>query len=113
MGSDNESKQTLFDSVNWVSNNEWIDSKDGFNYKSALKKISLPNTLYLIGKNDKSLGHQIDVHRFIDESGNHKSSSWILGTDNGFLQNYDHINLLTHPDCVKDHFEKILVWIEN
>lgn len=113
MGSDNESYQTLLDSVNWVKSDHWIDPKDEFDYKEALHTVSLPKTLYLIGKKDHSLGHKKDVLNFISESGNHVYDVWMLSKKDGFLQNYGHIDMLTHKDSVKDHFPKVIDWIES
>jgi uncharacterized protein (DUF927 family) len=75
--------------------------------------ISLPKTLYLIGKKDKCLGHKSDVIRFRNESGKHKNDVWVLSKKNKFKQNYNHINLLTHPDTLNDHFAKLIDWIEQ
>ena len=35
----------------------------------------------------------------------------ILGREAGNLQDYDHINILTHPDAAKDQFPMTKDWI--
>ena len=109
-GSDNESAGTLSDSIRWVKNSVWLD-EDGFNYHESLQSFSLPETLYVVGKKDYCLGHISDVKRFIDESGNHAYTLMYLSKKHGFQKDYDHINMLTDPRAVNDHFQRIYTWL--
>jgi hypothetical protein len=40
-------------------------------------------------------------------------ASLVLSKGNGNLHNYDHINILTHPDAPKDHFPIVLNWLNQ
>lgn len=45
-GSDGESKQSLRDSIQWVTSKQWKDTIDGFDYEKAVRQLSgkmLPN----------------------------------------------------------------------
>jgi hypothetical protein len=59
------------------------------------------------------LGHPKDVLQFKEECGNDRSEMVVVSKANGFMHDYDHINLLTHPDAVKDHFLFFLDWIQK
>jgi predicted alpha/beta hydrolase len=114
MGADNESKKSHRQSLEWVRMKKWIDSDDGYNYHEQFKKIKLPPTLYLTGKNDKVLGHPTDVNLLMEEIGPSQPKEFkIIGKQTGHLHDYDHINLLTHKDAVKDHFPMIVEWLKR
>ncbi|WP_017732151.1 alpha/beta fold hydrolase [Nafulsella turpanensis] len=113
IGSESESARSYRETFRWVADKEWLDWHDGFNYKKALKKKGLPPALYLTGANDKVLGHYKDVARLIAETGSDRAKLQIIGKKEGFLHDYDHINLLTHPDATRDHFQLILRWMQK
>lgn len=111
LGSDNESRKTHQQCVDWVISDHWVDGDDGFDYGAAAEYTRLPNTLYYAGQRDYSLGHRYDVKRFIAESGPHKSEYRLLSQDTGHALDYDHINMLTAPECVDDHFPQLAHWM--
>lgn len=113
MGSDNETRKSHRQSNEWVKRKNWLDTDDGFNYAEQLHGMNLPPVLYLTGQNDDVLAHPSDVQLLMQEVGKHQTHVFrIVGKTNNHLHNYDHINLLTHPDAVKDHFPKVLEWFK-
>lgn len=111
-GADLETKKSHQQSINWVYGS-WIDSDDGFNYAVKLKNLNLAPSLYLAAINDHVLGHPKDVERFMNESGTGEKCYILLGKNYGNLVNYDHINMLTHPLAIKDHFQVVLNWLKS
>jgi predicted alpha/beta hydrolase len=113
LGSENESHKTHRQCVEWVRNDDWIDSDDGFNYGTAAKTTMLPPTLHIAAIHDISMGHRFDVKAFMKESGPHKSEYLLLAKKHGNCLDYDHINMLTAPECVGDHFPTVNHWIHK
>lgn len=112
MGSDNETRKSHRQSNEWVQSKNWVDTDDEFNYSEQLQGVNLPPILYLTGQNDDVLAHPSDVQLLIEETGRHQPHEFrIVGKMNNNLHNYDHINLLTHADAVKDHFPKVIEWL--
>jgi len=111
IGSDNETKKSLVQSVAWVKKGAWIDPHDSFNYEEAAKKISWPPSWHFTGVKDKVLGHEQDVKAFIAESSNHHAKFNLLAKKNGNALDYDHINILTHQQAVTDHFPLLVEWL--
>ena len=113
-GSDSETKQSLKESITWViPGNKWHDLVDGFNYHTAAQNVTWPPTWHLTGVCDYALGHQQDVKLFIDECNNHNAKFTVLSKKAGDKVNYDHINILTHPQAVNDHFPKLALWLKE
>ncbi|NVO01003.1 MAG: alpha/beta fold hydrolase [Geobacteraceae bacterium] len=112
-GSDSETTKFYRQSAEWVKNDAWVDTDDGFDYGAAVRKIILPPIWYIAAKNDHALGHPDDVRDFMNSTGEQKSRFTILGRQNGSLHDYDHINMLTHPDAVSDHFPKVAEWLQQ
>lgn len=113
LGSDNETQQSLSESLAWVKPGPWQDQYDGFDYFQAAKNITWPPTWHFTGISDHALGHKQDVQLFIDECGNHKAVFSVLSKQAGNLVDYDHINILTHPNSVKDHFPILANWLKS
>ena len=113
IGSDKETKKFYFQCLKWVKPSPWVDSDDNFDYGSAIKKIKLPPVLYLAGAADACLGHPNDVHDFMMESGAEFAQFRILGKKYENLHDYGHIDMLVHPDAVKDHFPLVIEWFEK
>lgn len=115
IGSDNEPRNHYKQINKWLlaKNGEWIDNEDGFDYGKALKeKPTVPN-LFIAAKNDAVLGNPSDVKNLQNDVSASETEYWLLSKENGNLHDYDHINMLTHKDCVKDHFPKIVEWIKG
>ncbi|PTB97870.1 hypothetical protein C9994_00650 [Marivirga lumbricoides] len=114
IGSDNEAKHFYLQVNNWVYSDEWIDSFDGFNYAEALQKQKIAPTLHLTGAKDTHSGHPKDVKRLMVEIGNQEDHHFqVIGKKYGYKHNYNHINLLTHPDAPIDHFQEVLQWLKK
>jgi len=112
MGSDNETKKSLADSIVWTKKGCWHDPRDGFDYFQAAKLIDWPPTWHFTGSKDKVLGHATDVNIFIKEY-NPKAKFTLLSKPSGNMHNYDHINILTHPDAINDHFPLLVDWLNS
>jgi pimeloyl-ACP methyl ester carboxylesterase len=113
LGSENESHKTHRQCVEWVKNDAWIDSDNGFDYGARAKKTKLPPTLHIAAIRDISMGHRFDVKAFMKESGPHKAEYLLLAKKHGNSLDYDHINMLTAPECINDHFPTIFDWIKK
>ncbi|MDT0604500.1 MULTISPECIES: alpha/beta fold hydrolase [Thalassotalea] len=111
-GSDNETFLFLQQSIPWLNESIWQDSHDNFNYHDANKEVNWPASWHLTGINDSLLGHPEDVKHFIAES-NPQAKFSVLSVKAGNLVDYDHINILTHKLAVKDHFPKVLSWLNK
>lgn len=112
VGSDNETYDSLMESVNWVKLSDWVDTVDGFDYGKAAESFYWPPTWHLTGVKDKVLGHAQDVQLFIAESKNLDAKFSNLSVRKGAKHNYDHINILTHPKAVHDHFPQVAKWMQ-
>lgn len=112
-GSDNETLKSHAHSVAWVKPSPWVDPDDQFDYGTAIKKIKLPPILYLTGAKDYCLGNKSDVIDFIEESDCKSAKFILLSKKNGHRHDYNHINILTHPDARDDQFKLVLEWMQN
>lgn len=108
VGSDNETKRSYAEINEWVKSKQWLDWKDKFDYSAALKKIKLPPTLYLTGKNDDVLGHQADVKLLMEETGKQDNYFKVLGRSTGHKHDYGHNDILTHKDSITDVYPVVL-----
>lgn len=117
IGSDNESRKSHLQSVQWVRPSAWRDSDDGFDYAQVFAQPeiqqALPPSLWLAGKRDYSLGNPDDVTRFMQECACQDADYWLLAKSTGFAHDYGHINMLTHPDAEQDHFPRVLAWLQD
>ncbi len=112
MGDQDEPKGYYYDATQWVEEEEWVDPTDQFNYANHFD-FELPPMLFITGKGDKILGHPRDVKRLMDEVKPKHSTFKVIGKNSGHLNDYDHINLLTHKDAPKDHFKLVLEFLEK
>ncbi len=112
LGSDDESRASLDQCCAWVRPGPWIDPADGFDYGAALAEADdLPRAWYLAAANDPCLGHERDVRDLMAEAGQAEARFALLGREQGRRRDYDHVNMLTHPDAVEDHFPEIAAWL--
>lgn len=112
-GSENETNKTHIQCVEWIKQNAWIDSDDGFNYGKEAKNAQLPPIYYLAAIKDMYLGHQNDVKLFMHESQGVASHFQLLSKKNGNAKDYDHVDMLTAPEAVRGHFPQVIKWIEK
>ncbi len=112
MGSDNEAARFYFQVNRWVYSKRWIDPETKMDYAHILTNLALPPIHLFTGKNDKLLGHPKDVRRLASEIG-HPEAVTVLSLENGNRHDYDHINMLTHPDAVQDHFQQVLALLQK
>ncbi|WP_404344119.1 alpha/beta fold hydrolase [Pseudoalteromonas mariniglutinosa] len=109
-GSDDETRKSHYQSMQWAKRKPWIDSDDGFDYGKALQDKQLPPTLHIAGVKDKALCQPIDIAKFIAESGVGTQTMKVYGRKYGHHLDYDHINMLTHPSARHDQFTDLLDW---
>lgn len=112
MGSENEPNLFYFQVNRWVYSKKWTDPETGTDYGSILRSIKLPPIYLFTGKNDKLLGHPEDVKRLAAEIGRPEAVR-ILSRAKGYRHDYNHINILTHPDAVYDHFQEVKKLLER
>lgn len=113
-GSDNEPAPFYKQVKKWALRGDWVDPVDGFDYGEVVKNKPLPPALHMTGSKDTHMGHPKDVKRLMQEVGPNPQDEFILlSRDNGFSEDYDHINILTHPNARKDHFPLVVKWLER
>lgn len=112
-GADNEPTEFLSDTINWIKGAPFADITDGFDYAAASKQIDWPPSWHFAAVKDTVLGHPTDVQHFIQETGQQQGKYTLLGREQGYLQDYDHISMLTHPSANEDHFVKLNHWLVN
>ena len=113
LGSDDETRKSHLHCALWARGMDWVDPDDGFDYGSAVMRVSLPPALYFAAAKDRCLGHPEDVLRFMKESGQGDAPFVLLGKDHGNLHDYRHVSMITHPDAVDDHFPSVLRWLND
>lgn len=113
IGSDNESTKFYKQSADWVRSDAWVGDDDGFDYGAAVETVKLPPTWHIAAISDHALGHPDDVRRFMESAGEQERRFSILSRKNGNLHDYNHINMLTHPDANRDHFPKVAAWLKD
>lgn len=113
MGSDNETRLTHRQTNDWVVQKRWLHWHDKFDYAAALQQMEVPPTLYITGAKDDVLGNLVDVEKLLLETGSEQAAFRVLGKVNGHLHDYNHINILTHKDAVRDHFPMVVKWFKN
>jgi len=112
-GSDDETRKSHYQSMQWAKRKPWVDTDDGFDYANALADKALPPIMHVAGVKDKALCQPIDIEKFMAESGIGKQTMTIYGRKFGHKVDYDHINMLTHPQARFDQFVDLLNWFET
>ncbi len=112
LGSDNETIKSHLQSMQWAKRAaDWIDTDDGFDYLQACQTVEWPPTWFIAAISDKALGHPKDVELFMDEAAHQDAKYTLLAKSNGYHHDYDHINMLTAPAAVSDHFPQVAQWM--
>lgn len=109
-GSENETKKTHLQCVDWITQDRWLDSDDGFDYHHAMKTSELPPILYFAAINDSCLGHRADVQLFADECYHDNAKYQLLSKANGNQKDYGHLDMLTAKEAIDDHFPQVVSW---
>ena len=112
-GSDDETRKSHYQSMQWAKRKPWVDTDDGFDYANALADKALPPIMHVAGVKDKALCQPVDIEKFMEESGIGKQRMTIYGRKFGHKVDYDHINMLTHPQARFDQFVDLLNWFET
>ena len=112
-GSDNEPKNHYKQINQWLKQGKWVDNVDGFDYGKAFEEKQLPSLLFVAGKNDTLLGRPKDVKLLMAEVKLAKKDYWYLAKENGFMEDYGHIDMLTHKNAPQDYFGKVVDWMKN
>ena len=109
LGAEDESLASYREIKAWVRPSDpWLGMADGYDYRSAAQALSLPPLLSLAGAGDAWLGNPQDCQRFLKELRVKHFTYRTLGRAQGNQQDYDHLQILTHPDAVEDHFPGIV-----
>ena len=112
IGMDNESELSIKHTIPWLSG-DWIDPDDGFNYQQQVSTTQFPPCWFFAAVNDRVLGNPKDVKNTLDELQTTNAKFTILGKKHGNKQDYDHASMLTHKDCISDHFVEIVDWYKR
>ncbi len=113
VGSDNETARSHQDIARWMEPGQWVDPADGYDYGKSVVSTRLPPMLFLTGSKDLSLGHPRDAQALIQELGQQQVELRVLGTAQGNLHDYGHVDLLTHPDAARDHFPEVARFLDD
>lgn len=113
IGADNESRTVHAQGAAWVRARDWVDPEDGFDYAAVLRDVTLPPAWFLAGAGDQALGHPEDVKRFMAECGPGEQHYTLLSRDNGNARDYGHIDMLTAPKAMEDHFPQVVSWLRR
>lgn len=113
MGSDDEPAGFYYQLNRWVYARRWKDAETGFDYGAALRSLRMPPLHFYTGIRDRLLGHPDDVKRLAGETGQPHAVVSILGKKNGNRHDYNHIDILTHPDAVQDHFTEVAALLKK
>lgn len=111
LGSDDEPTVFALQIMDWVIQEKWIDQEDGFDYLKAFEENVIPPILSMTGSADKILGNSKDIELLIKELKPLNSKVVILGKQYGFHEDYNHIDILTHPNAKKDGYNLALDWL--
>lgn len=113
IGADNEPENFYRETNNWLTNDQWVDANDNFNYGSTLRNTSLPPILSIVGIRDRVLGHYSDAQMLLNEIGSTENSKLlIIGKKYGNKLNYGHIDMLTNSKAPDDHFQEAVNWFK-
>lgn len=112
-GSDDETRLSHKEGVEWVKKNPWVCPFDQFDYGKALEDIALPPVLHIGAVNDKALAQKIDIEAFIKESGSGEQVLNMYGKRYNHKIDYDHINILTSPFAKKETYLDTLNWFNR
>lgn len=114
IGSADEAKDFFLEVNQWVKSKEWRNLHDGFDYATALKQKNLPPILSITGAKDTHSGHPKDVKRLLVEIGGQENHHFkLIGKKQGYKNDYNHINILTHKEARDDHFLEVLEWLKQ
>ncbi len=113
LGADDEPRQFLLDTIQWIKGAPFVDCSDGFDYQAACQQVSWPPIWHFAAEQDKVLGHPQDVQAFIAESAQRHARSTLLGKSAGYSKQYDHISMLTDPVASHEHFTEIANWLKT
>lgn len=110
---ENETRRSHAESIPWLTGKPWIDPHDNFDYGNAIKAIELPPGLYIAGEGDRDLGFPPDVQSFIEECQHQSGQLLRVGRKHGNLHDYNHVTIVAHPDAEKDHYPKIIEFMQS
>ena len=111
LGADNEPRQFLKDTVQWINSELFVDPTDQFDYAAASKRCDWPASWFFAAIKDKVLGHPTDVRLFMEETQLQHAKFTLLGTEAEDDHGYDHISMLTHPKARDGHFRQLADWL--
>lgn len=112
-GADNEPRQFLLDTIDWINAEAFIDPTDQFDYAAAAKNCPWPASWFFAAVKDQVLGHPTDVQLFMAETQLHQAKFSLLGATAEDRQPYDHISMLTHPKAQHNHFKALVEWMKT
>ena len=111
LGSSDENPDWYHCYAKWMSQDQWLDPEDNFDYKKALKAQPVPPTLHFAAEADAVFAHVDDVRAFVDELGPHDARLMVLGDITESDKQYDHLSMLIHPSAKIDVFSILDQWL--
>ncbi|MDO6620409.1 MULTISPECIES: alpha/beta fold hydrolase [unclassified Shewanella] len=112
MGMDNESRQSLRQTIDWVKG-DWVDCHDNFDYAAAARQVTWPPCWFLAAKKDRVLGNPSDVQDMMGECQMVAAEYTLLAKHRGFKRDYTHAGMLTDKSAVDDHFPLVKSWYDS
>jgi predicted alpha/beta hydrolase len=112
-GSANEPAQFYLQTNKWVYSVEWTDPETGKNIPELLRNKKVPPILYFAAIKDHVLGNPSDVEKLMNETGSDEAAFVLLAKHNGNARDYNHIDMLTAPECPEDHFPLAEHWLKT
>ena len=111
LGSSDESPDWYRCYAKWMSENQWLDPEDNFDYGSALAAHPVPPTLHFAAKADTVFADIEDIRFFINELGTHDARILVLGDIAETKKQYNHLSMLIHPAAISDVFSSLNEWL--
>lgn len=106
----NTSSRAITQYPNWVVNQEWTDRNGKNNYRNAVGSINVP-TMTVIGARDELCSTR--EQSGFDELGSNDKKFLLAGKDNGFSEDYSHLDLIFGQNADNEIYEPVSEWLES
>lgn len=111
LGPEVESAGTMIETIRWKKfRGTWTNS-EGTSYWDGLEKITIPVMTYAAAndKNDPPAGCR-KIHKML---GSMDKMFMVLGKDNGFLKDYDHVGMVVSKQAQEEVWPDLAGWLKD